>query len=167
MLQLLSSNRLSRRVLLRAGYLGVGGLALGELLKLQSLGAATPKDTAVILLFVHGGPSHLETYDMKPHAGTEIRGPFQPIRTNVPGIEVCEHLPKHATIADRFTLIRSCCHDEADHFAGHRRFLSGYGKLKAGTGYESHHPQVGAAVNRLRQGARQGVPAALAVGGVG
>ncbi|MFO0881239.1 MAG: DUF1501 domain-containing protein [Gemmataceae bacterium] len=156
---------MSRREWLRVGFLGLGGLTLTDLMRLRAAGA-TSRDTAVLLLFVHGGPSHLETYDMKPDAPDEIRGPFRPIRTRVPGIQVCEHLPRHAALAHRFTLIRSCAHDEADHFAGHRRFLSGYGKLKAGTGYESHYPQVGAVVNRLRQGARKGMPAALAVGGV-
>lgn len=165
--QTLGQRSLSRRSLLQAGFLGIGGLALSDLLRMQAAGAAVKQDTAVILLFVHGGPSHLETYDMKPQASTEIRGPFNPIRTNVAGIEVCEHLPKHAEIAHRFTLIRSCCHDEADHFAGHRRFLSGYGQLKPGFGYESYYPQVGAVVNRLRQGkTAPGTLPAIAVGGV-
>ena len=127
-----------RRDFLRAGFLGLGGLTLPELLRQEAEGAVTPSDAAVILLFVHGGPSHLETYDLKPHAPDEIRGPFRPIQTNVPGIDICEHLPKHAEVAHRFSLIRSCTHDEADHFAGHRRFLSGFGKLKPGTGYESY-----------------------------
>lgn len=161
-----SSRTFSRRECLRAGLLGIGGLTLADLLRSQAAGAAPIRDTAVILLFVHGGPSHLETYDMKPLAPAEIRGPFQPIKTNVPGIEVCEHLPKHARIADKFTLLRSVAHDEADHFAGHRRFLSGYGKLKPGTGYESYYPQVGAVVNRLLENRRPGLPPAVAVGGV-
>lgn len=156
---------MSRRGMLQAGFLGLGGLTIGQSMRLQAASGTTPKDTSVILLFVHGGPSHLETYDMKPEANTDIRGPFEPIRTTVPGIDVCEHLPKHAKIADKFTLIRSCTHDEADHFAGHRRFLSGYGKLKPGTGYESFYPQVGAAANRLLS-APQGMPPAVAVGGV-
>jgi hypothetical protein len=158
--------RVSRRDAIRVGFLGLGGLTLSDLFRLRAAGAAESKDTAVILLFVHGGPSHLETYDMKPLAPDDIRGPFDPIRTNVPGIDVCEHLPLHAKTAHRFSLIRSCCHDEADHFAGHRRFLSGYGKLKAGTGYESHHPQVGAVVTRMLHGRVKGLPPALAVGGV-
>jgi hypothetical protein len=171
MLNLMPSNSsprsLSRRALLRAGFLGVSGLALSDLLRMQAQGAAIKQDTAVILLFVHGGPSHLETYDMKPQASTEIRGPFNPIPTNVPGIEICEHLPKQAAIAHRFTLIRSCCHDEADHFAGHRRFLSGYGQLKPGFSYESYYPQVGAVVNRLRQSKTDsGMLPAVSVGGV-
>jgi hypothetical protein len=158
--------RMTRRDCLRAGFLGLGGLTLGELLRLRAHGAAETTDTAVILLFVHGGPSHLETYDLKPDATAEIRGPFRPIQTNVTGVRVCEHLPRHARLAHRFTLIRSCSHDEADHFAGHRRFLSGYGRLKPGTGYESYYPQVGAVVNRLLPGRRVGVPSTLAVGGV-
>ncbi len=157
---------LRRRDVLRAGFLGLGGLTLAEMLRLEAQGAVTPNDAAVILLFVHGGPSHLETYDLKPHAPTEIRGPFRPIQTNTSGIEICEHLPLHAQVAHRFSLIRSCTHDEADHFAGHRRFLSGFGKLKPGTGYESFYPQVGAVVNRLLYQQQQGLPPAIAVGGV-
>jgi hypothetical protein len=156
----------SRRDFLRAGFLGLGGLTLGNLCQLRAQGAAITRDTAVLLLFVHGGPSHLETYDLKPDAPDEIRGPFSPIATAVPGIRICEHLPRHAQVARRFTLIRSCTHDEADHFAGHRRFLSGYGRLKPGTGYESYYPQVGAVANRFLRGRQRGVPAALAVGGV-
>ncbi|MDB5387938.1 MAG: hypothetical protein JWM11_3584 [Planctomycetaceae bacterium] len=155
-----------RRDFLRAGFLGLGGLTLAEMLRQEARGAVTPNDAAVILLFVHGGPSHLETYDLKPDAPDEIRGPFRPISTNVPGIDICEHLPKHAEVAHRFSLIRSCTHDEADHFAGHRRFLSGFGKLKPGTGYESYHPQVGAVVNRLLYDQQPGLPPAVAVGGV-
>lgn len=160
------ARRLGRRDVLRAGFLGLGGLTLGQALRLEAASGVTPRDTAVILLFVHGGPSHLETYDLKPRATAEIRGPFDPIPSVVPGIDVCEHLPRHAQIADKFTLIRSCCHDEADHFAGHRRFLSGYGKLKQGTGYESHYPQVGAVATRLLHGSARGLPPAIAVGGV-
>jgi Protein of unknown function (DUF1501) len=144
----------SRRRFLHAGFLGVGGLSLADLLQLEaraneSTGAPAKRAKSVILYFAHGGPSHLETYDMKPEASTEIRGPFRPISTNVSDIDVCEYLPKHAQIADRFSLIRSCTHEEADHFAGHRRFLSGFGKLKPGFGYESYYPQVGAVANRL------------------
>lgn len=156
----------SRRDFLRAGFLSLGGLSLGDLRRLRAQGSATNRDTAVLLLFLHGGPSHFETYDPKPGAPAEVRGPFMPIRTRVPGIDICEHLPRHAQVAHRFSLIRSCSHDEADHFAGHRRFLSGYGRLKPGFGYESYYPQVGAVVNRVHANRRPGIPAAVSVGGV-
>jgi hypothetical protein len=161
----------SRRRVLRAGFLGLGGLSMASLLQLESQAKEVGQLQArraksVILYFAHGGPSHLETYDMKPEASTEIRGPFRPISTKVPGIELCEYLPKHAQIADRFSLIRSCGHDEADHFAGHRRFLSGFGKLKRGFGYESYYPQVGAVANRLLESRQRGLPAAVAINGV-
>ena len=158
--------RMTRRDWLRVGFLGLGGLTLGDLARLQAQGAAESRDTSVILLFAHGGPSHLETYDLKPDAPDDIRGPYNPIQTNVNGIQVCEHLPKHARTAHRFSLIRSCTHDEADHFAGHRRFLSGYGRLKPGAGAESYYPQVGAVVNRYLRANQAGLPSALAVNGV-
>ena len=158
----------TRRQFLRVGFLGVGGLSLADALRWESQAAptASKRQKSVILLFAHGGPSHLETYDMKPHASTEIRGPFLPVRTNIPGIEVCEHLPLHAKCAHRFSLIRSVTHDEADHFAGHRRFLSGYGKLKPGFGYESYYPMVGAVANRMLERSSLGLPPAVSIGGV-
>ena len=140
-------------------------MTLGDLLRAEANQPSPTPDTAVLLLFVHGGPSHLETYDLKPNAPDEIRGPFMPIRTNVPGIEVCEHLPRHARIAHRFSLIRSVCHDEADHFEGHRRLLSGSGQSKRDS-HESYYPQVGAVVNRIHPAGPTGLPSALAIGGV-
>src|SRR5262245_9344429 len=102
---------MTRRELMRVGFLGLGGLTLSSLSRLSA--AEKKKETAVLLLFVHGGPSHLETYDPKPDATAEIRGPFGAIRTKLPGVHLCEHLPKHARTTNRFTLIRSCSHDEA------------------------------------------------------
>lgn len=156
---------ITRRDCLRAGLLGIGGLVLSDLLRLRAAGAAETRHTSVILLFVHGGPSHLETYDMKPDAPTEIRGPFKPTATTVPGLQLCERLPLHARLAHRFTLIRSCCHDQANHFEGHARFLSGHGQMKAGTS-ESHYPMVGAVVNRVLENKKRGLPPALAINGV-
>jgi len=157
--------RMSRRNFLRAGFLGVTGLTLADVLRAQANQPAASSDTAVLLLFVHGGPSHLETYDLKPNAPDEIRGPFRPIRTNVRGIDVCEHLPRHAGIAHRFSLIRSLCHDEAGHFEGHRRLLSGLAQSKRDS-HESYYPQVGAVVNRVHPAGPTGLPSAIAVGGV-
>lgn len=156
---------ISRRDCLRAGMLGMGGLVLSDLLRMRAAAGTETKDTAVILLFLHGGPSHLETYDMKPDAPAEYRGPFRPTATTAPGIRICEHLPLQAKTAHRFTLIRSCSHDQANHFEGHTRFLSGYSQMKAGTA-ESHHPMIGAVVNRVLENKKPGLPPAIAINGV-
>src|SRR5262249_24827860 len=91
------SSGISRRDFLPAGFLGLGCLSLADLFRLRAETAAAT-DTAVILVFLGGGPSHLETYDMKPQAPDDIRGPFRPIATTVPGIDVCEHLTRHARL---------------------------------------------------------------------
>jgi hypothetical protein len=161
-----SSRAVNRRDFLRLGLFGLGGLGFADLLRLRAgTEAHQRKDTAVILLFVHGGPSHLETYDMKPDAPDEIRGPFRPVATTVGGIRLCEHLPLQSKVARRFTIIRSCCHDQANHFEGHARFLSGHGQMKAGTS-ESHYPMIGAVVNRVLERKNPGLPPALAINGV-
>ena len=111
---------LSRRSFLQIGSLGVSGLGLADLLRLRASaatagqGGAGEPDTALIFVWLPGGPPHLDTYDMKPDAPAEIRGDFRPIRTVVPGIEVCELLPRHAEVADRFSLIRSIAHTYAE-----------------------------------------------------
>jgi len=148
----------------RAALLSLGALALPDVLRLRAQ-STEPRRTSVILLFAHGGPSHLETYDLKPDAPDTIRGPFRPIATSVPGIRVCEHLPKQARLAHRFSILRSCSHDQANHFEGHARFLSGYGGFKPGSS-ESFHPQVGAVANRYLDGRVPGIPAAVAINGV-
>ena len=93
----------SRRDFLRIGALGLGGLTLADLIRLKAQGAIEPQSSrkAAIMIFLSGGPSHLDTYDMKPNAPVEFRGEFQPIRTNVPGIEFCEHMPLQARMADK------------------------------------------------------------------
>src|SRR5262245_20701026 len=101
----------SRRDFLRAGALGAGalGLSLADLARAQS----APDDRNCILLFLVGGPSQLDTFDPKPDAPAEVRGPFRPTRTSVPGIAVCEHLPQTAARADRFAIVRSLHHAAA------------------------------------------------------
>src|SRR6478609_3825358 len=98
----------SRRRFLRVGALGLGGLTLAELLRLRAQGAtpAAVPMKSVIMLCLTGGPSHIDTYDPKPGAPVEFRGEFRPIRTRVPGLDLCEHLPLQAKIADKFTVLR-------------------------------------------------------------
>src|SRR4051794_19983124 len=106
---------LSRRPFLKIGPLTLAGVGARGLLppRLEAAGTGQAPDTSVILIWLPGGPPHMETYDMKPDAPAEYRGDFRPVRTNVPGIEVCELLPLHAQVADRFTLIRSIAHNFA------------------------------------------------------
>jgi hypothetical protein len=98
---------LSRRDFLRVGALSLGGLTLADLLRLRAEGKAGNESTSVIMVWLGGGPSHIDMYDMKPTAPAEFRGEFRPIATKVPGLDVCELLPRQAALADRFTIIRS------------------------------------------------------------
>src|SRR5206468_10417692 len=86
-----------------------------------------PADMNCILLFLLGGPGQLDTWDLKPDAPAEIRGPFRPIKTNVPGIDICEHFPQMARIADRYAILRSVHHHAAPvHETGHQLMQTGY-----------------------------------------
>jgi uncharacterized protein (DUF1501 family) len=151
---------LTRRDFLRAGALSAGaiGLSLADLAQLQAA-LARPKDVNCILLFLVGGPSHLDTWDLKPGAPSEVRGPFRPTRTNVPGVEICEHFPLMAKMADRYAIVRSVHHPEAPiHETGHQ--LMQTGRLFRG-GQE--HPHYGAVLSRLRGPRADGMPASVVV----
>src|SRR3954447_6699484 len=109
----------SRRWFLQTGLAGLAGLSLPGLLRCQAQGAASggAGRKAVILIWLSGGPSHLDTWDPKPDAPREVRGPFGSIATRVPGVRVCEHLPLQAGIMDRLALIRSVdCRASTDHY---------------------------------------------------
>ena len=98
----------SRRWFLQTGVAGLAGLGLADLLRHSAQGASSGADRkAVILFWLSGGPSHLDMWDPKPNAPQEIRGPYRAISTNVPGIQVCEHLPMQARIMDKLSVIRS------------------------------------------------------------
>ncbi len=103
---------MDRRAWLKIGGLSLGALCAGPGPHLAQLLAAdertTDGDFSVILFWANGGPSHLETFDLKPGAPAEIRGPFRPIRTSVPGLEICELFPRLARIADKFTSSAAC-----------------------------------------------------------
>jgi hypothetical protein len=101
-------DRISRRHFLKVGALGLGGLTLADLLRHKARGAVTSAadNKAVIMVYLPGGPSHIDMYDMKPNAPREIRGEFDPIHTNVPGMDLCELMPLQAKIADKFAIIR-------------------------------------------------------------
>lgn len=153
---------LSRRSFLEAGSLALGGLGLSDLMRLRSAAkesghSASEPDTSVILIWLQGGPSHMETYDLKPDAPIDYRGELNPIHTTVPGMDVCELLPLHAKVADKFTLIRSISHGFANHAAGAGRFLSGRNPTRL-LDPISQYPCLGPIVSKMREGRNVGVP---------
>src|SRR6476660_9387562 len=113
MLTIYDSNRsrfcdgVSRRNFLKIGALGLGGLALPQLLQAEAQMGIRRSHKAIIMIFLPGGPSHQDIFDLKMSAPSEIRGEFKPIRTKVPGIQICEHLPKLAAQMDKLAIIRS------------------------------------------------------------
>jgi hypothetical protein len=140
----------SRRNFLKIGALGLGGLALPQLLRAEAAGGAGASRKSVIMIYLPGGPPHQDTFDLKPEAPSEVRGEFKPIRTNVPGIEICEHLPRLARIADKLAIVRSI----ADAVDDHSDFMCMTGRLKR-TQPPGGWPAFGSVVSRL-QGPRPG-----------
>ncbi|HYV38727.1 MAG TPA: DUF1501 domain-containing protein [Gemmataceae bacterium] len=143
---MLSLAKISRRDFLRVGGITTGsaGLSLANIAQGRAGLGTTEKN--FILLFLVGGPSQLDTWDMKPHAPSHVRGPFRPIRTNVPGLEICEHFPRMATMAQRFAIVRSVHHEEAAiHETGQQLLQTG--RLAEGGIVFPHY---GAVVSALR-----------------
>jgi uncharacterized protein (DUF1501 family) len=139
---------LSRRNFLKIGAFGAG-LTLAEMMKLRaSAGGAAPASSSksAIMIYLPGGPSHIDMYDLKPDAPAEIRGEFNPIKTNVPGVEICEHFPMQAQMWDKFACIRSliAAPEHSDH-----ETHTGYSEA---TNRVANHPSMGAVISKLRAG---------------
>ena len=135
---------LSRRGFLKAGALAVGGLTLADLLRLKAQARPTVGvSKAIIMVYLNGGPSHMDMYDLKPDAPVEYRGEFKPIRTNVPGMDICELMPMQATIADKVAIIRNMKFQQEGHTAPelYTGFLKG------------NRPAIGSVVSKLRSDA--------------
>ncbi len=144
----------SRRDFLHAGALSALGLTLPGFLAQKAAGAVQDDDVNAIMLFLVGGPSQLDTWDPKPNAPAEVRGPFTAIDTNVPGVRISEIFPKMARHADKYSLIRSCYHTAtAVHDTGHQMMQTG--RLFTG-GVE--HPHEGCVLGYLK-GSRGEMPA--------
>ncbi|HYR58059.1 MAG TPA: DUF1501 domain-containing protein, partial [Chthoniobacteraceae bacterium] len=105
----------SRRSMLKASLAGLAGISLPGLLKLRAESLAKRGNKSVILLWMTGGPSQIDTWDVKPAMPREIRGPFKDIPTKLPGVHICEYLPKQAAMLDQFTIIRSVDCRESNH----------------------------------------------------
>jgi hypothetical protein len=143
---------LSRRSFLHVGALALGGLTMGDVLRLRAASSAGKRrNKSVVMIFLSGGPSHLDMYDMKPEAPREYRGEFSPIRTNVPGIEICELMPMQAKIADKFAILRGV---QFVHLHTANEFYSGFGwqeSPRASVPGEARRPALGSVVSRFRR----------------
>jgi hypothetical protein len=152
---------LTRRDFLRVGSLGAGavGLSLADLAR--SEGPGRSGDRSCILLFLVGGPSHLDTFDPKPAAPEDVRGPFRPTATSVPGVQIAEHLPRTARLAHRYAIVRSVHHAEAPiHETGHQLMQTGR-VCRGGQEY----PHYGAVLSRVRGRGPGGLPPFVVVPG--
>lgn len=153
----------SRRTFLQVGSLFGTGLTLPGLLQSRSVAAAESvakpaKQRSAILVFLAGGPSQYETFDPKPTAPRDIRGPYGPISTAVPGLQICETLPHLAKIADRWSLVRSCAHDNSGHGGGTRVVQTGYKSASLEDELPHDYPAVGSIVAKVRGPMRDGMP---------
>ena len=146
--------RTSRRGFLKIGSLGVGGLSLSELLRDEAKAGIRSSTKSVIFIYLVGGPPHQDMFDLKPNAPAEIRGPWKPIPTNVPGIEICEAFPLMAKMMDKFTIIRSLVGNQIDHDAV--QVFNGRDPLKPKPG--GNWPQFGSVVAKLQGHVEPAVP---------
>lgn len=148
---------LSRRDFLKVGALGVGGLTLADILRLKAQArSSAERGKAIIMVYLNGGPSHMDMYDLKPDAPVEYKGEFKPIKTNVPGMDICEHFPLQAQIADKLAIIRNMKFAQQGHTAPelYTGFLSG------------NRPSIGSVVSKLRRdaGVIENIPPYVALG---
>jgi hypothetical protein len=146
---------MGRREFLRAGAVPLVGLGLPQLVHARAAAQAAAvkaKAKACILLFMWGGPAHQDTWDLKPDALAEYRGEFKPIKTNVPGIHICEHLPLLAQRADKLALIRSMSHNDVDHTTATHLPLTGREIPMRGGPRTDDWPNYGAVLARLGRG---------------
>src|SRR5262245_60457423 len=159
MLTITSSHRsgktcdgISRRNFLKLGGLCVVGLSLADLLRLHVRGASAKRGhKAVIMVWLEAGPSQLDICDLKPDAPAEIRGPYKPIQTNVPGLDICELLPMHAKVADKLAIIRNMVYQSPDHRPP-EELLTGF--------HDGGRPALGSVVSKLQAdaGASRALP---------
>lgn len=159
----------ARRELLKIGGLSLLGLGLADALRFAAAapGPAARREVSCILIWLDGGPSHLDTFDLKPDAPAEVRGEFRPIETSADGVRICEHLPRTAAVMDRVALIRSLTHELGNHDTGSHYLLTGH-RPTAAVAY----PSLGSIAAREAEAARDlppyvAIPEAVAGAGPG
>ncbi|MCA9213917.1 MAG: DUF1501 domain-containing protein [Planctomycetales bacterium] len=145
---------INRRSFVQMGIAGMASVGLPQILQAREASSDASNSrsgNSAILVWLDGGPGHMDMYDMKPEAPAEYRGLWSPIRTNVPGIEITELFPQHAKIADKFSIIRSLHHDTGDHFAGGHRMLTTKDMGVSGANTTGRFPSIGSIVARQRE----------------
>lgn len=148
----------TRRAALKAGFLGIAGLTLSDYWKLRAEAGTSSNRKSVILLWLDGGPSQLETFDPKPDAPAEYRGPFGVARTHVPGVNLSALMPETAKRFDKVALVRSVHHDNGDHFAAAHWMTTGrFGSTSVNQAQK--YPSVGSFVARVNGPNVTGMPA--------
>ena len=162
----MSDRDVSRRSFVQAGMLGAGGLGLSELLKLRAQ-ASRPHDrkTSVILFWLSGGPGHMETWDPKPDAPSEVRGPFGAVSTNVAGVQFGELMPELAKRMEKLAVLRSVNHGSGDHTKSNHWMLTGFEgpAFNAPDFREQRRPSMGSAVAAVAGANHPGMPAYVGV----
>ncbi|HEV3166325.1 MAG TPA: DUF1501 domain-containing protein [Isosphaeraceae bacterium] len=151
----------TRRSFLKAGYLGLAGLSLSDVLRVraqaEAAGKAPADDLSIVLVWLDGGPPHHETYDPKPDAPVEFRGPLGAISTSVPGVQVSELLPYHARMMHKMSIIRSLYHNNGDHFAAAHWMLTGFlGSNAADLGPQ--YPSAASVITKIKGAKKPGIP---------
>jgi len=157
---------MNRRSFVQLGATGLAAMGLSGMIRQKTQAAEAGravKNTSAILLWLDGGPSHMDLYDLKPKAPREYRGFWNPIATNVPGFEIGELFPKQAQIADKFSIVRSLHHDTGDHFAGGHRMLTTKDMNVSGAQNAGKFPSIGSVIARERGARVPGMPAYVGV----
>lgn len=157
---------ISRRSFLHIGVAGMGAVSLGHLIAMKEASAAASgakKDASIILLWLDGGPGHMDMYDMKPEAPPEYRGIWRPIKTNVSGIEISELFPLQAKIADKFSIVRSLNHGTGDHFTAGHWMLTGRGAGVGGNSTAGKYPFFGSIATKITGPRQPGMAANVAI----
>jgi len=151
---------MTRRQALWAGAIGSVGLSLPQLLRAEDR-ARPRREKSIIWIMPWGGPSQLDTFDLKPDAPREVRSPFKPIATRTPGFQICEHMPLLAAMSDRYAVIRSASHRVSTHNPGTHYTLTGYPpaitNVELTTARRTDHPSIGSVLSKVRPAA-SGLP---------
>jgi uncharacterized protein (DUF1501 family) len=159
------SGPVPRREFLQVGSLAAGGATLPQILAGRAAAGNQRRETSVILLYLHGGPSQLETYDLKPDAPSDYRSVFNPIPTNVPGMDICELFPLQAKLGDKIALVRSLHHEMSSHSDGGIEVLTGKTPVvpDPASQSKSDHPDIGSVLSRVRGMSSTAIPPYVAI----